>query len=308
MRILTCLILSLLPLPGLRAAMTVPSDRPVAGAWDTLIPAARPVLDWESLKGYRLFFHPQDAEGLRHALTIAAPAHQRVLGAYALVRPLSVSASAAGDDAWMRVEGVPKEESVSIEWDGAYNGQPFEDGAYQFQVRLLLAPDERRSWDVVVYKSKDKPTFVKLGDQEIGKHSLSFRRGEFVPAEVSASFSKAATPSVAMLARVWAPALQGAFAIEGVQMDYRQVEGPEGKPLERGVEPWACLCQQALPADSPARIKARKVRCDWDLAELPEGAYEIRVSLYHRLKHPQATDPCDTPRLDEDRLRVVLRP
>ncbi len=307
MRILSYLLISLLPLTGLHAAASVPTDRPVAGAWDTLVPPARPRLDWESLKGYRLFFHPEDAEGLRHALTIAAPAQQRVLAAYALVRPLGLSATAAGDDAWMRVEGVPKAESVSIEWDGAYDGQPFPDGAYQFQVRLLLAPDERRSWDVVVYKSKDHPNFIKLGDQEIGKHSLGFRQGEFVPSEISASFSKAATPQVALLARVWAPMLEGAFAIEGAQMDYRQITDAKGKALE-SVAPWACLCQQALPGDSPARIKARKVRCDWDLAELPEGNYELRVSLYHLLKHPQATDPCDTPRLDQDRLRVVVRP
>jgi len=75
-----------------------------------------------------------------------------------------------------------------------------------------------------------------------------------------------------------------------------------------GKAEWDCGCQEALPADSPARRKPKKVRCDWDASRAAPGTYELRLSLYHKMKHPGQFDPCDTPILDEDRVRVTVAP
>ena len=262
----------------------------------------RPKLGWETLKGYRLFFHPDDSEASRRALTLAVPVSHRISSAWAIVRPVSSEGTYA--DAWLRVEGDPTPERVSISWDGTYAGQPFPDGPYRFEVHLRYTDGDEQSWDVLVLKSKDYPSFVKFNGQPVLDHALRFKDGEFHPVAVVAEVSKA-QGSAAVLARVLAPELAEPFNTEGLQVQGRQVETLEGKAV---TAPWDCLCQQPLPADSPARKEAKKVRCDWDLSAAAPGVYELRLGLYHPLKHRITPEPCDEPILDEDRLRVRVLP
>ena len=275
----------------------------VAGAWDSRVPESRPRLFWEELKGYRLFFHPEDSEPLRRLLTIKVSHDEKIRSAWAIIRPLDGQGEYA--DAWLRVEGEPTAESVSIQWDGQYRGQPFPDGAYLFEIHILWGVDEERSWKVVVLKSKDYPLFAKLDGQDVGKHPLIFKGGEFEPVGVSATFSQARTPSLPMLARVYAPTLQDAFSTAGIEVQGRLVEDLEGKPVAGD---WECLCQQPLPGDSPARSKPKKVRCDWDLSKAAPGVWDLRLGLYHQMNHRMEIDPCDAPHLDEDRIRVAITP
>jgi hypothetical protein len=278
-------------------------DTSAGGAWDTRMPETRPLLFWEELKGYRLFFHPDDTEPLRRLLTVAAPHEQVLTRAWAIIRPVNAQGEHA--DAWLRVEGEPSPESVSIQWDGQYRGQPFPDGPYLFEIHIQWKPAQERSWKVVVLKSKDYPQFAKIGGEAVGKHPLLFKNGQFEPVGVSGTFSRAATPSLPMLARVFAPDLEGAFATAGIEVQGHQVEDLEGKPV---VSPWECLCQQELPADSPARKTAKKVRCDWDLSTAAPGIWDLRLGLYHHMNHRLDIDACDAPILDEDRIRVVIAP
>ncbi len=274
-----------------------------AGAWDTRVPDARPLLFWEELKGYRLFFHPDDSEPLRRVLTVAVSHDHKLKSAWAIIRPLNAQGEYA--DAWLRVEGEPSPESVSIQWDGQYRGQPFPDGPYLFEIHITWGQGEERSWKVVVIKSKDYPLFAKLDGQEVGSHPLLFSKGEFQPVGVSATFSQSKTPSLAMLARVYAPALGDAFSTAGIEVQGRMVEDLEGRPVNGD---WDCLCQQALPDDSPARAKAKKVRCDWDLKSAEPGVWDLRLGLYHQMNHSMKVDACDAPHLDEDRIRVAITP
>lgn len=274
-----------------------------AGAWDTRVPEARPLLFWEELKGYRLFFHPDDTEPLRRLLTIKVNHDEKIRSAWAIIRPLNGQGEYA--EAWLRVEGEPTSESVSIQWDGKYRGQDFPDGAYLFEIHILWGTDQERSWKVVILKSKDYPLFSKLDGQEVGKHPLLFRNGQFEPVGVSATFSQSKTPSLPMLARVYAPTLQDAFTTAGIEVQGRLVEDLQGKPV---ASEWECLCQQALPEDSPARLKSKKVRCDWDLSKASPGVWDLRLGLYHQMNHRLEIDPCDAPHLDEDRIRVAITP
>lgn len=274
-----------------------------AGAWDTPVPETRPLLFWEELKGYRLFFHPDDTEPLRRLLTVAVPHDHKLTGAWAIIRPLNGQGEYA--EAWLRVEGEPSPDSVAIQWDGTYRGQAFPDGPYLFEIHIRWNPDQERSWKVVVIKSKDYPLFYKLGEESVGKHPLLFRSGQFEPVGVSASFSKSKTPSLPMIARVYAPPLDGSFSTAGIEVQGRLVEDVDGIPV---TGEWQCLCQQALPSDSPARLKAKKVRCDWDLSSAEAGIWDLRLGLYHEMNHRLKIDPCDAPQLDEDRIRVTLTP
>ena len=262
----------------------------------------RPKLGWETLKGYRLFFHPDDSESHRRALTIAVPVYRRIASAWAIVRPISDEGAHA--DAWLRVEGEPTPERVSISWDGAYRGQPFPDGPYRFEVHLKYQDGDEQSWDVLVLKSKDYPSFVKFNGQPVLDHAMQFKGGEFHPVAVAAEVSKA-QGSAAVLARVFAPDLAEPFNTEGLLVQGRMTETLDGKPVSAA---WDCLCQQPLPADSPARKAAKKVRCDWDLANAAPGVYELRLGLYHPMKHRVEPEPCDAPIIDEDRLRVRVLP
>lgn len=262
----------------------------------------RPKLGWETLKGYRLFFHPDDSESHRRALTIAVPVYRRISSAWAIVRPISTEGKYA--DAWLRVEGEPTPEKVSISWDGAYRGQPFPDGPYRFEVHLKYADGEEQSWDVLVLKSKDYPSFFKFNGQPVLDHAMAFKNGEFRPVAVAAEVSLA-QGSAPVLARVLAPDLAEPFNTAGLLVQGRMVEDLQGKPV---AGPWECLCQQPLPADSPARKEAKKVRCDWDLSSAAAGVWELRLGLYHPLKHRVTPEPCDEPVLDEDRLRVRVLP
>jgi hypothetical protein len=278
-------------------------DGSAGGAWDTRLPETRPLLFWEELKGYRLFFHPEDTEPLRRMLTVAVPTEHVVTQAWAIIRPLNGLGEYA--DAWLRVEGEPTPETVSIQWDGQYRGRPFPDGPYLFEIHIKWKPAEERSWKVVVLKNKDYPLFAKIGGQAVDKHPLIFKRGQFEPVGVSGTFSRSATPSLPMLARVLAPTLDGAFATAGIEVQGRQIEDLQGKPVSSD---WECLCQQELPPDSPARSQAKKVRCDWDLSSAEPGVWDLRLGLYHHMKHRLDIEACDAPILDEDRIRVVIAP
>jgi hypothetical protein len=278
------------------------SDDSAKGAFEQFA-EKRPTLGWERLKGYRLFFHPDDPESTRHALSVAVPTERKILGAWSLVRPLKPNPEFK--DAWMRIEGVPQEGRVAFNWDGTYRGAVFPDEPYYYEVHLRFQGGDKVDETVAVLKSKEHPAIVKLGSQKLDAHPLIFRRGEFQAGETALELSLAESP-LPVVARVLAPPLEGAFAIEGIQLSYRMTLNAEGKAPR--AQPWSCACQESLPADSPARSSPKKVQCLWELQGLSPGTYELKLALYHRMKHPGQFDPCDTPILDEDRVRVLLRP
>jgi hypothetical protein len=285
------------------AAPSQAADEPSRGAFSAYIEKEhRPKLEWETLKGYRLFFHPKDSQPQRRVLTVAVPADDIVTSAWAIIRPASSEGPYA--DAWLRVEGEPSPEKVELSWDGMYRGQPFPDGPYRFEVHLRYKHGGEDHWDVQVLKSLDPPRFVKLAGVDVGEHPLDFRQGEFQPVGVAATVSKA-QGVVDVVARVLAPTLAEPFNSTGILVQARRIEDARGKPVNEG---WDCLCQQPLPADSPARLKAKKVACQWDLGTAWPGVYDLRLGLYHALKHRVAPDPCDEPVLDDDRLRVRVLP
>ena len=286
-----------------QGAVAVDQEPSNAGAWDTRMPETRPLLFWEELKGYRLFFHPDDSEPLRRMLTVAVPHDHQLTSAWAIIRPMNVEGEYA--DAWLRVEGEPSPGSVSIQWDGTYRGRPFPDGPYLFEIHIKWQPDEERSWKVVVLKNKDYPNFAKIGTEVVGKHPLQFKNGQFEPVGISGTFSRTAFASLPMLARVLAPTLDGAFASAGIEVQGHQIEDAEGKLVNSD---WECLCQQELAEDSPARSQPKKVRCDWDLSTAAPGTWDLRLGLYHHMKHRLDPLACDAPILDEDRIRVVIAP
>ncbi|HTB33306.1 MAG TPA: hypothetical protein VK842_00440 [bacterium] len=262
----------------------------------------RPKLEWETLPGYRLFFHPKDSEPARRSLTIAVPVDDPVTSAWAIIRPASADGPYA--QAWLRVEGQPAEDRVSISWDGAYLGQPFPDGAYRFEIHLLHRSGTQQHWDVQILKSLDCPRFVKLGDIEVEEHPLAFHAGQFEPVGLAATLNRS-QGSVNVVARVMAPNLAEPFNTSGLLVQVRPVEDAQGKPVHA---PWDCLCQQELPVDSPARLKPKKVACPWDLGALAPGLYDLRLGLYHGLKHRIEPAACDEPVLDDDRVRVRVLP
>jgi hypothetical protein len=294
------ILLSLFLAAGaLRAA---PSD--ARGAFENFA-VARPLLPWEKIKGYRLFFHPDDPEPLRRSLVLVVPTERRVISSYALVRPLELRGK--GEDAWLRIEGVPEPERVSFQWNGLYRGAEFPDKRYLFEIHVRWADGDRLDQEVVALKSLDHPRIAKIGGASLEEHPLVLRRGSWEAERISAGFSRAETPEVDLVAKVLAPDLEASFQTEGIQLSYRFVEDENGLPRLRE-DSWHCACQEALPLDSPARTKAKKVRCPWDIAGLAPGVYELRLSLFHKMKHSIQFDPCDTPILDEDRIRVRIRP
>jgi hypothetical protein len=262
-------------------------------------------MSWEALKGYRLFFHPDDPEPMRRTLTLAIPTDRKVINAYSLVRPLESNQDFK--DAWLRIEGELKEDRILFSWDGKYRGADFPDKKYYYEIHVRWADGENLDQTVVILKSLDHPRLVKVGDTELQEHPLEFKKGEFEASQVAASISKREMTELGVIAKVMAPILEGGFASEGIQLSYRYLEDLDGNPSIRESF-WHCACQQPLDAQSPARSKPKKVRCDWDLSDVIPGLYELRLSLYHKMKHPGQFDPCDTPILDEDRIRVMVRP
>ena len=278
-------------------------DSPAPGAFSAYIEKERrPKLEWETLKGYRLFFHPQDSQPQRRSLIVAVPVDRLVVAAWAIIRPVSSDGPYA--DAWLRVEGEPAPDKVSLSWDGTYRGQPFPDGPYRFEVHLRYKGGDEDHWDVQVVKSLDPPRFVKLAGVTVDEHPLDFRRGQFEPVGIAATLSKS-QGVVDVVAKVLAPAVAEPFDTAGLLVQVKRIEDARGKPVN---EDWDCLCQQPLPADSPARVKAKKVACQWDLSHAWPGVYDLRLGLYHALNHRVAPDPCDEPVLDDDRLRVRVLP
>jgi hypothetical protein len=274
------------------------------GGFETFVDG-RPRMPWEVLKGYRLFFHPDDPEPARRTLTIAIPTDRKIAGAWSLVRPLEPNQEFK--DAWLRIEGELKEDRILFSWDGMYRGADFPDTKYYYEIHVRWADGEALDQAVVVLKSLDHPKLAKLGAQGLEEHPMEFKKGEYQAVKVAATLSKAESPNVPVIAKVYAPKLEPSFESEGIQLSYKYVEDENGMPGLREKE-WHCACQEPLPADSPAREKAKKVRCDWDLSGLVPGVYDLRLSLYHKMKHPGQFDPCDAPILDEDRVRVLVRP
>ncbi len=285
-------------------AQAAPVDAGALGGWSRFVPEQRPKLGWETLKGYRLFFHPDDPESERHSLTLAVPAERRLSAAWAIVRPLTAEGKYA--DAWLRVEGEPDPAAgkVVLAWDGTYRGQAFPDAPYRFEVSLKFADGELMQWDVLVLKSQDKPRLVKFAGRDVSGHRLAFVGGAYVPAAIDASVPRA-EGSVPLIAQVRLPELPEPFDSAGILVQGRRLADENGEPVKGG---WECLCQQPIPADSPARSAYKKVRCDWDLASALPGTWDLRLGIYHQQKSSRANDACDEPVLDEDRLRVQLLP
>ena len=279
------------------------ADASAKGTFENFV-AGRPLMPWEVVKGYRLFFHPEDPEPMRRTLTLAIPTERKVASAYSLVRPLEPNQDFK--DAWLRVEGEIAEDRVNFNWDGMYRGAVFPDMKYYYEIHVRWKDGDVLDQTVVALKSLDHPRLARIGAQDLEAHVLEFKRGEFQAMNVSASISKAEMPQVPVIARVMAPNLEAAFQSEGIQLSYKYLEDDDGNPTLRE-KVWHCACQQPLEADSPARLKPKKVRCDWDVSSLVPGVYELRLSLYHKMKHPGQFDPCDTPILDEDRIRVLVR-
>jgi hypothetical protein len=299
-RLLLTVIISAFGLP----AQAAPAQSAFPGAWSRFQDEGRPKLEWETLKGYRLFFHPDDPEGERRGLNLAVPAFRELSASWAIVRPLTDDGPYA--DAWLRVEGEPDSAvgKVSLAWNGLYRGKEFPDAPYRFEVNLKFADGESRRWDVLVLKSRHKPRLVRFAGRDVSEHRLLFRGGDYEPATVAAVVPRA-EGSAAMIAQVLLPELPAPFDSAGILVQGRRLADAEGKPVQ---EAWDCLCQQALPADSPARREAKKVRCDWDLARAQPGLWDLRLALYHRQTGSRVNGPCDEPMLDEDRLRVQLLP
>lgn len=278
-------------------------DGPGAGAWDSFTHSGRPRLEWEALKGYRLFFHPSEKDSLRKGLTIAFPVERKVHAAWALVKPLLEDKEFT--DPWLRVEGTYEPGRLSIDWDGTYRGRPFKDGPYTFEIHVIWdgPGGEEQVWTVVALKALDFPAFAKVGGVDVGSHTLGFQKGDYVPLTTSATFSKSKLDSLPILAKVMAPELPEPFRSGGLLIMGKRIADSQGKPVD---DFYRCLCQQPLPPDSPARLAPKKVRCDWDLHQDEAGLWDLRLGLYHEMKHPDRFGACDAPLLDQDRLRILI--
>jgi hypothetical protein len=288
---------------ALHAQAAAPAENPVGGGF-TAYDSTRAKLSWETLKGYRLFFHPDDLESERHALNLAIPVERKLDQAWAVVRPLTKDGPYA--DAWLRVEGETDmhDGKVVIAWDGTYRGYAFPEGPYRFEVNLKFEDGEVQRWDVLIYMGKDKPRLLKIGGRDVSAHKLAFRAGQYEPDGFSATIPRG-EKSAALIAQVRLPELPEPFNSTGLLVQGRRIADELGQPVKEG---WSCLCQEPIPADSPARSAYKKVRCDWDLTQSPPGTWDLRLALYHQMKGSTKNEPCDEPLLDEDRLRVQLQP
>lgn len=299
-RLVPFAIISLL-CTGAQAAL---ADAVLPGAWSSFESAERPKLAFETLKGYRLFFHPDDPESERRSLSLALPLQRLPRSAWAIVRPLTDQGRFA--DAWLRVEGEidSLDGRLRFTWDGTYRGQAFPDAPYRFEVNMSFPGEEVQRWDLLALKDLRHPRLIRFAGQDLQRKRLIFRAGQFEPERVDASVARG-IGSAAILAQVLLPGLPEPFDSAGLLVQGRRIADENGEPVR---EDWACLCQQPLPADSPARSAMKKVRCDWDLAASLPGTWDLRLALYHAQKISRTNAPCDEPLLDEDRVRVRLLP
>ena len=271
------------------------------GTWDQLV-VAREKMPWESLRGYRLFFHPAHEQSLRRSIMLEVGSDRPIVSAWALVRPLD---QAEGEDAWLRVEGDSRPGYLIFSWDGTYRGREFEDALYHFEVHIRWKHEKEQKLDLIICKSESSPQIYKIAGRDIHRSAVIFKGGEFLPAEESMLLVKSEQPQVDLLARAWLPKLPEDFQADGVVVDWRMAEGPQGEKLARK-EVWQCACQQNVAQDSPLREKRRAVRCRWDISDLPAGVYDVRVSLWHTQQLPAGADSCDQALLDSDRIRVRI--
>jgi hypothetical protein len=277
------------------------------GSWDTLKKderEERPRLKWELLKGFRLFFHPEDLQAMRRSMLLAMPRGYQLRTAYLLIRPRPDKGSIP--KAWLRVEGSSFQGQVRFDWDGCYQHQEFPDGLYEVDLNLYYQGGISQRVNLVVLKSKDHPRFVKVGNREFRKQRFHFVDGEFVPEEANLALSKSATPQAPLVGEVFLPFLEGEFTASGAMLSYREVIQEEGKPEEYGA--WDCFCQQVIPANSEARQKLKKVACAWDLTDVEPGLYDLKISIWHEPKRVKNPDACDVPILDYESVRVQVTP
>ncbi len=279
-----------------------PSSSSSAGGVFQNFDQVRPTLEWEVLKGYRLFFHPEDSQPLRRGLNILIPSQRPVSKAWSLVRPLNQEYS---KDAWLRIEGEIDQEKVSLAWDGTYGGAEFPDLAYLYEVHVRYADGEKLERKVLVLKSKEHPRLAKVGDVSLEEQRSVFKGGEYEPERSAVTLRRSAGVYITLTARVYAPHLDGIFKISGIQVSQRYVEDVDGN-AGLGMNEWNCACQAELPDDSPARLKPKKITCVWDLSANPPGLYDLKLSLWHKINLAREFDLCDTPLLDSDRIRVMV--
>jgi hypothetical protein len=261
----------------------------------------RPPLSYETLQGYRLFFHPDEREALRRSLLLQVPEGARLKQAYLLIRPYQPKSRK--EMAWLRVEGYREFGYVRFDWDGTYRRDEFPDGLYGIDLRVTWEGGEEKRWRLVVAKSQDYPRFVKAAGSDLDRQrGLSLTaEGEFASLREELTISKAQHPSVDLVGRVWLPGLEGDFSLSGALVQMRSVSS-DGKSWGS----WQCLSRQDLPADSPARSTAKKVAFAWDVRDLSPGLYDLRLALYHGLSVNARRDQCDVPLLDGDVLRLRL--
>jgi len=275
---------------------------PAADAWIKFDDGQRPLMAFETLKGYRLFFHPDEREPLRRSLVLQVPVGMHLKRAYLLIRPYSPQSRE--QMAWLRVEGYREFDYVRFDWDGTYRRDEFADGLYRVDVRVTLLEGDERRWQVVVAKSADYPRFVKAGGQALERlrHLALSPSGEFLPKDVELTLTKTALADCELQGRVWLPALERDFEISGALVALRRV-AEDGRPKGD----WECLSRQELPADSPARKGPKRVAFHWPLKDVAPGLYDLKLALYHGLVVNARRDECDVPQLDGDvlRLRVV---
>jgi hypothetical protein len=288
-----------------KSLAAAPESGATGSAWDDQAPE-RPRLQWETLRGYRLFFHPDDEDSYRHSLVVDVPLEVKARTAWALISPVLKNVR-WDDEAWLRVEGVAEPGRMRITWDGRYRDQEFQDKLYWFQTHLRKEKGEAQDWQVLVVKSKDHPRFHKVAGRTIETPAFNFVGGEFIPLYASLTVSASADAEVPVEAKVYLPDLPQPFTIEGVQVAVRFIEDLQGRAPFKNAG-WECLCQQTIPGDSPARKKAKVVRCLWPMSAVKPGLYELKLSLWHKLNHPAQRDSCDVPELDQERIRIIVQP
>jgi hypothetical protein len=309
------LILMLALSPALPAAPTedtrpaTPRDGQLrAGSWDRLL-RQRPPLAWETLRGYRMFFHPDDPEPLRRWLGVGvSKSGGDLTSAWALVRPYN---EADPEGTWLRLEGVYSglRDFAELEWDGLYRGAEFPDLRYRFNIEARFG-DRKKSWKVAAVKSLDHPRFYKINGEKVTDNALVWDKaaGEYLPRGPKIFVSASQARRIPVLARVYLPELEGDFKVDGVLVMARKLDaGTDLGPME--TSQWECVCAQFIPPDSPARKKLKSTRCWWDLPPNgAEGLWELKVALFHHITHRDQWGPCDMPLLDEDRVQVQVRP
>jgi hypothetical protein len=277
------------------------ADLAAADAWMRYEDGSRSLLNYETLGGYRLFFHPAERDPLRRSLVLSVPKVARLKQAWLLIRPLTPRTRRP--DAWLRVEGYREFDHVRFDWDGTYRKGEFPDGFYEVDVRVTLEGAPERRWTVVILKSLDHPRFARINGADLGLRRCALAEsGAFDPTQEEAAFSRA-LGKVEILGRLWLPELEGDFSLGGALLMARPVQGPDKRGRYK-LGAWECMARQALPPESPARRQPKKVRFQWEVAGLKPGLYDLKLALFHPLVVNASVDPCNLPVLDYDVLRV----